>query len=261
MIAERDPNLAKILPMSDHEDRESVLSRARHYPYWAPEQSYVWDPDDDPRDLQPFDPDMTEGRWPVIAVGSNRSPEQLARKFNGTGAKPLVVQYARLADFDVVYAAHISKYGAVPAMLQHAPGVKVKLAVTWLDDHQLQIMHETEGNYHFGEIEQIQLTMERGEPLDSAYLYVARYGSLNIDGEATGLEAVIAAERPYGSATTADILETLRQKLGAEDGPDEFVHRLATDRAYRDAIIQIIGAKATPFSYPVNILEKDLGSL
>lgn len=244
--------------MSDHDE---ILTRARHYPYWAPPQSYVWDPDDDPRDLQPFDPELTEGRWPVLAVGSNRSPEQLARKYNGSGCEPIAVQYARLEDFDVVYAAHISQYGAVPAMLQHAPGVKVKLAVTWLDDEQLQIMHETEGNYHFGEIEQVKLSLERGEPLDSVYLYVGRQGSLTIDGEATGLDAVIAAERPYNSASTADMLETLRQKLGASEDPDAFVRRLVTDEEFRHAIIRVIGAKATPFSYPVNILEKNLGSI
>ncbi|HAA93885.1 MAG: hypothetical protein CMM48_04725 [Rhodospirillaceae bacterium] len=247
--------------MSDQDDKDSVLARARDYPYWAPAQSYVWDPDDDPRDLQPFDPELIEGRWPVLAVGSNRSPEQLARKYNGTGAEPIAVQYARLADFDVVYAAHISQYGAVPAMLQHAPGVKVKLAVTWLDDDQLQIMHETEGNYDFGEIEQVQLVLERGEPLEAVYLYVGRQGSLTLDGAATGLEAVVAADRPYGSATTANMLETLRQKLGASEDPDAFVQRLVADEAFRHAIIQIIGAKATPFSYPVNILEADLGTI
>jgi hypothetical protein len=245
--------------MAEKHDRHAVITRAREYPYWAPPQSYVWDPDDDPRDLQPFDPDLTEGRWPVLAVGSNRSPEQLARKFNGTGLEPIAVQYARLEDFDVVYAAHISRYGAVPAMLQHAPGVQVKLAVTWLDDDQLQVMHETEGNYHFGEIEQIKMTMEFGDPLDSVFLYVGRQGSLSIDGEPTGLEAVIAADRPYGSATTADMLETLRQRLGAQEDPDAFVHRLAHDDQFRDAIIGIIGAKALPFAYPVNIIEADLG--
>ncbi len=246
---------------TENTDKEAVLDRARGYPYWAPAQSYVWDPDDDPRDVQPFDPDLTEDRWPVLAVGSNRSPEQLARKFNGTGVEPIAVQYARLTDFDVVFAAHISHYGAVPAMLQHAPGVQVKLAVTWLDDAQLRIMHATEGNYNFGEIEQINLSLERGEPLDSVYLYVGRQGSLTIDGAATGLDAVIAAERPYGSATTADMLETLRQKLGASEPSDEFVHRLVTDEKYRHAIIGIIGAKATPFAYPVTIIEENLGTL
>ena len=66
--------------MATTDEKEALLNRARDYPYWAPSQSYVWDPDDDPRDLQPFDPELTEGRWPVLAVGSNRSPEQLARK-------------------------------------------------------------------------------------------------------------------------------------------------------------------------------------
>lgn len=247
--------------MATTDEKETLLNRARDYPYWAPSQSYVWDPDDDPRDLQPFDPELTEGRWPVLAVGSNRSPEQLARKYNGTGCEPLAVQYGRLSDFDVVYAAHISQYGAVPAMLQYAPGVHVKLAVTWLNDDQLQIMHETEGNYHFGEIEQISLTLERGDALDSAYLYVGRKGSLTIDEKATGLEAIIAHNRPYESATTADMLEVLRKKLGAAEDPDTFINRLVTDEAYRHAIIGIIGAKAVPFAYPVNIIQADLGTV
>ena len=238
---------------SDH-----ILKRARDYPYWAPKRSYTWDIRSVENHVEQFDRDLIEDCWPVLAVGSNRSPEQLTRKFKGSDVGPIAVQYGRIVDFDVVYAAHISSYGAVPAMLQKMSGVQAKIAITWLSDEQLNIMHRTEGNYHFGEIENIRLTLEYGEPLESVYLYVGKHGSLRVNGEAFGLQDIVALNRPYTSASSADILEILRHRLGAAEGPDDFVCRLVRDEHYRKTIISILGAKARPFDYPVNIIKSDL---
>ncbi len=236
----------------------SILKRARDYPYWAPKSSYTWDSSAEPNNVRPFDPNLVLNCWPVLAVGSNRSPEQLSRKFEGINVGPIAVQYGRITDFDVVYAAHISAYGAVPAMLQREQGVQAKIAVTWLSDEQLKIMHRTEGNYHFGEIEHVQLVLEHGESIESAYFYVGKHGSLNMNNQAIGVKDIAALNRPYVSANSAEILETLRERLGASEDPDNFILRLVNDDHYRGAIISILASKAQPFDYPVNIIENDL---
>jgi len=236
----------------------SILKRARDYPYWAPKSSYTWDSRAELNSVRPFDSNLVQNCWPVLAVGSNRSPEQLSRKFQKINVGPIAVQYGRISDFDVVYAAHISAYGAVPAMLQRAPGVHAKIAVTWLSDEQLEIMHRTEGNYHFGEIEHVQLILEHGEPIESAYLYIGKHGSLSIKNQAIGVQDIAALNRPYISANSAEILETLRERLGASEDSDNFILRLVDDDHYRNTIISILASKAQPFDYPVNIIEKDL---
>ena len=81
-------------------------------------------------------------RTPVIAAGSNRAPAQLRRKFGDAATVP--VSRAWLADHDVVYSAHVARYGAIPACLFPAPDTRVAVWITWLDDTQLARMHETE---------------------------------------------------------------------------------------------------------------------
>lgn len=60
-----------------------------------------------------------KGRTAVLAYGSNASPLQLARKFPAADFKDedalIPVVRGTLADFDVVYAAHISSCESVIA--------------------------------------------------------------------------------------------------------------------------------------------------
>ena len=76
---------------------------------------------------------------PVIAHGSNRSPDQLRRKFDylSGAASEIPVTRARLRDHDVVYSAHVTQYGSMAANLQYLPGVEVEIFVTWLTPPQL----------------------------------------------------------------------------------------------------------------------------
>ncbi|MEC8846328.1 MAG: hypothetical protein VXW81_04360, partial [Pseudomonadota bacterium] len=81
-------------------------------------------------------------RTPVIAAGSNRAPAQLRLKFGDAATVP--VSRAWLADHDVVYSAHVARYGAIPACLFPAPDTRVAVWITWLDDTQLALRNETE---------------------------------------------------------------------------------------------------------------------
>lgn len=223
------------------------IERARGYPYAIPAQSYVWRNGN----IAEFDPDLRRGRTPVLAVGSNQSPEQLSRKFGRNGEIP--VQRARLRDFDIYYSAHITGYGSVPAMLQHSPGTEITLSVNWLDDRQLGVMHDTElsaAKYEYKFIEDVSLALDCGTDMDFINLYVGVNGHLMHDGDAVALAATPANGRRPKAMTTADVLEIVRERFSPADTPDEFVLKLVDDRGFRDACTAAISENAVPFNHP-----------
>ena len=160
---------------------DDPLVREKTYPFPIPSKSFIF-ADGQSLKIGPGDrsPDLSN-RTPVLAVGSNQSPEQLARKFPGADWAPIPVIRVRLRDFDSVYSAHITSYGAIPATLQVSPGVEVALFITWLDASQLVRMHETElssANYRFGKLNTINLEVEIGPPLGGVYVYTSTHGTL-----------------------------------------------------------------------------------
>ncbi len=98
--------------MADPGETAAILKRALEYPYATPDRSYLYR-DGDAHELPEDGPDLT-GRTPLLSYGANAAPEVLARKL-----APVAVA-ARAGDFDVVYSAHVSPYGAVPATLRAA---------------------------------------------------------------------------------------------------------------------------------------------
>jgi len=236
-----------IMPTPQHRRR-----RALRYPYDVPAGSYILSEGR----VRPFEASATEGRLAVLAVGSNRAPEQLRRKFGAGAAATVPVQRARLADFDVVYSAHVTRYGAAPAMLQHHPGAEVEIAVTWLDAGQLEIMHATEGlgtNYDFGVIEDIRLVLDDGRVQDAVHLYVGRRGHARTRAgaaAATALAAIACAGRGWPAWDVPQMLAWLRERVAPETPFEDFVERLATDPGFRAAAVDVLAADAVPFAWP-----------
>jgi len=83
---------------------------------------------------------------PMLGLGSNASPFQLARKFGKSGHAIPVLQCV-LAGWDVVYAAHVSFYGSATATLAPCPGAAVEVALLLLDENQAAAMDATEGGH------------------------------------------------------------------------------------------------------------------
>ncbi|MDH5555950.1 MAG: hypothetical protein OEZ03_01295 [Alphaproteobacteria bacterium] len=229
-------------------ERRAKLDRARGYPYTIPEGSYVW------RDgaVAVFDPALRKDRVPVLAIGSNQSPDQLTRKYGDQGEIP--VQRARLQDFDIYYSAHITGYGSVPAMLQYAPGTAVTLSVNWLNDRQLDVMHGTElyaARYQYAVIEDIALALDCGTNLDFVHLYVGVNGHLLHDGHAVALSAMPAEGRRPKALTTAEVLEIVRERFAPGYESDAFVLKLVDDPDFRFACTEAISTDAIPFGHPI----------
>lgn len=226
------------------------LRLALGYPYEAPPTSFVF------RDgeVHPFDATALDGRMPVLAHGSNRAPAQLARKFAGFrgAASTIPVTYVWLDDHDVVYSAHVTTYGAIASTLQHVPGCRARVALTWLDDAQLARMHETEGNYRFGVLDGVRVTPEAGD-VDLARrigMYLSDHGHLADAGAPVGLAAVLARPRPHPSRTQGQVLEHVRRRLAPGTGFERFVLACVNDAGFRREIIAGLHRDAGPTRVP-----------
>lgn len=231
----------------------AALHRAKSYPYRIPKRSYVIfrDRHEELAKCAPM-PDVS-GRRPVLALGSNQSPEQLIRKFKEADWGPIPVICARLRDFDIVYSPHISSYGSIPATLQHSPGTAVSLFVNWLTPAQEVRMHETEvatGNYAFGRLDDIELCSDVGPVLTSAFVYTSRRGSLLRNGCPVALAEVGAEGRVWPSLSQKEIQSHARDRMAPGQDLDAFIHAAITDVSVRRARTEALMSESRPFIYP-----------
>ena len=242
-------------------------ARALGYPYTAPDADCVWSLDGHvPLEgtdvnavaaaLQAAGADPRAKRTPILAIGSNRAPEQLARKFYDF-PKPAAVILARawLKDFDVVYGASIAGYGSIGgATLTASPGTEIEVWATWLDDAQLARMHETEGlssgAYGLFELQQINLAFVAGPEWTSALAYVQRCGALNIGGEPAALKEVPARGRRFQALNQRDVQALLRDRFAPGLSVDAFLQENLTSPAMRAARGEPLAANALPFDWP-----------
>lgn len=205
------------------ETMNDPVAHAKSYPFPVLGRSYVFR-DGVPSDM--LDPvfDKT-GRTPVLAAGSNQSHEQLARKYAGISKHTEIpIQRGILSDFDSVYAAHLAGYGSVPSTFFPSDGTQVTTYVLWLDDSQLNRMHETERNYTYDHLYDIKVRIEDSdELLSEAYAYSAKVGCIGHCGKPIALREISALNRKLPSMSQVEILEHIRYRLAPEEPLDVFI--------------------------------------
>jgi len=231
---------------------EDVFDRAIGYPYPIPPRSYVYHNGacDEVSAGVPF-PDVS-GLTPVLAVGSNQSPRQLARKFPGPDWAPIPVSRVGLEDFDTVYSAHITGYGSIAATLFYAPGTIVNLFVNWLNETHLRRMHETElgnENYEFGRLADVCLRPETGPALNEVSLYHGLRGIFAPEGHPVPLAEVSANYRQFDAMTQHQVQTCIRDRLDPEKPLEDFVHESVADPEVRTSRTERIGRGSLPFAY------------
>jgi hypothetical protein len=195
-------------------------------------------------------PDVS-GRTPVLAVGSNQSLQQLARKFRGGEWGDIPTARVHLQDFDTVYSAHVTGYGSIAATLHPSPGTRVALYVNWLTDRQLTAMHATElssENYAFGRLADVQLTVEAGPELASVYLYQGRRGAFVPDGDIIPLAEVPASGRKFAAKTQLEILTRVRDHLASDLALEAFIQCAITQPEERQSFIRKLAAASRMFA-------------
>ena len=240
------------LPVADPD----ILALAKAYPFESPPGSYLF-AEGRAAPLGELGRAAFVGRTPVIAHGSNRAPAQLLRKFGAAAEIPVTRGW--LADFDVVYSAHVTRYGSIAADLRHAPGVRASVSVTWLTETQLARMHETElggENYRYGVLEKIDLELEVGPSggLREAHVYLSVRGCVAAEGVPVSLAAVEVRGRQVGrghaALAQAEVQEVLRARHRAHEGLDPFILANVRDAARRHAFLAEIVAQSVEPTEP-----------
>lgn len=194
--------------MVDPQETAAILARALAYPYAAPERSYLY-LDGGTRELPTEEADFS-ARTPLLSYGANAAPDALARKLSPLPGVEMPVLRAELAGFDVVYSAHISPYGAVPATLYESPGTTVPVFIIHPTAEQRALLTASEPNYDLVEVEGIAA-------------YRSKHGPLLIDGSPVALAAIRAAGRTLPELDEPAILEHVRAHVAPELKLEEFV--------------------------------------
>ena len=197
-------------------------------------------------------PAPLEQRTPVLAYGANAAPERLQRKFAPVGPAVFPVLQARLHGFDIVHAAHISSYGAVPATIAPSPGTVCDIAITCLDARELARMHETEfrrHTYRFGPLRNIRLEAHLLPAMETVSTYVGGYGHIAPEGAPLALAAIRAEGRRFRTCSQTEALEAIQAMLGVPGPLDDFILEAVDDEAVRLERTARLRAEAQPFRY------------
>jgi hypothetical protein len=186
----------------------AILERALAYPYATPERSYLYR-DGEAVELPPGGPDLA-GRTPLLSYGANSAPEALARKLAPLPGVEMPVLRSELEGFDVVYSAHVSPYGAVPATLLESPGTTAPAFVVHPTPQQRALLTASEPNYELVELGDVEA-------------YRSRHRCLSIGGSPMALSAVRSVGRTLPDLDEPAVLERVRALLAPELTLEQFV--------------------------------------
>lgn len=208
------------------DEQSEVVQRALGYPYAIPERSFV---QVGARTLMPgeVEVDLSQ-RTAVLAYGANTAPEALGRKLAGD-AEPLPLLRATLSDFDVVYSAHISPYGSVPATLRRSPGTEVGVFVAHLTAGQFRLVSASEPNYELFELSGASCRLEDGRSPGALPVFVSRRGCLLVDDTEVALSSLAARGRSLAAMSEREVLERVRDELAPELPLSRFVEDCVAD--------------------------------
>lgn len=200
---------ARLTRVADQEETTAILARALAYPYATPDRSYLYR-DGRALELPAEGPDLS-GRTPLLSYGANSAPESLARKLALLPGVELPVLRAELEGWDVVYSAHVSPYGAVPATLIESPGTTAPVFVIHPTPEQRALLSMSEPNYDLGEV-------------DGIAAYRSKHGPLSLDGSPAALAAVRSTGRTLPELDEPAVLERVRAHLEPDLTLEQFVH-------------------------------------
>ena len=152
----------------------------RDYPWAVPARTGVVGP----AGLVPRLLPSLAGRTPVLAIGSNASPEVLVGKLGGVMHSGLPVAPALVDGLLVGHSAHVSTRGYLAAAPAPRAGVVAAITLTWCDADQVDQLDASEPNYR-----RLPLPGSMCRRLGDAgtvpgvQLYVSAHGLLADDGE------------------------------------------------------------------------------
>lgn len=224
-----------------------IVTRALAYPYEVPSRSFL-QAGEETLPLPAGEPDR-RGRTAVLAFGSNAAPEVLRRKFRAEpgGLRAPAVR-AAIRDHDVVYSAHVSAYGSVPATLQTSPGTTATVFVLYLTERQLALLGRTEPNYRLVRLDAISCELETGGGLSGALAFLSRHGCLAIEGGEVALAAVAASGRRFPALGEPQAIDHVRALLSPETAIERFIEESVADPESAARRTAALRRSAKPFA-------------
>jgi hypothetical protein len=204
-------------------DTEELLRRALAYPYDPPAGSFV-QVGDRTLSVPPEEVDLA-GRRPLLAYGANASPEALTRKLEALPPDPIPVLRVSLSGWDVVYSAHVTRYGAVPAAVVASPGTVASVHLVFPNDEQLTVLAATEGqNYRLERLADFTAELEvGGEGPPEVDAFISVHGPLLLDGSPVALAAIPARDRVFPAMAMPEMLARVRATIHPELSLREFI--------------------------------------
>ncbi len=179
-------------------------------------------------------------RYPVVAVGSNAAPGQLAHKFRSSWESTVIPMTAvYVTGIGVGYSAHVNRAGYMPYTPCRTLPNGRHLVVLWLDSEQLTRVNETEPNYHPATItdDHFRAVLDSREPLNSYVIYRSRWGVFRSHADRQPLSAA-SQESVFAALACQEWFRRLVPE--ASDGPRAAIAALAADDDRRDAVRQLL---------------------
>ena len=193
---------------------------------------------------------------PVLAAGSNASPEQLGRKLAGTSDFAIPLLHGHVRGWSSVYSGHVTRYGAVPATLFPDTHATTRLHCLLIPPRLLRIFNESEGPQYklqtlrgvsfFAAGPERSAQLEIVEPL--AYISVRgamRFSSATSSASPLRLAPVRTEASEFAAASEAQALTLLHMMTRQTINVWQFIHRLAVDEQFRDECNDYIAANLT----------------
>ena len=225
-----------------------IVERALGYPFPRPDRS-VLIAGGRVRELAAPDPDRLAARRPVLAYGSNASPESLGWKFPDERDAVVPLLRGTMRGLDVVYSSHIAVYGSVPATLQRSPGTEAETFVAYLTPAQLELVARWEINAHHRVLGGVELTLEGAAAPDEVGAFVSRHGCLTgDDGREIAVAEVPATGRRFAQMTQPEALELVRARVAPDTPLDEFILAGVRDYDVARGHTATLRTTARPFS-------------
>ena len=181
----------------------------------------------------------------ILSYGSNSAKSQLIDKFKNEDEKIYGID-ATLEGYDVVFGAHVSRKGYVPATLASSSKTSVPCHILLLTDGQLGILNVSEGiKYKTYELEKVKGVIKLKHPFEDKAIgevktYFLKNNYLSSNGNPIALSVVQASGRIWPNKTEKELLSFLakRENLSC----DAFVEKLKDDESFRDGIKKSLGS-------------------
>ena len=212
---------------------EAVFERALGYPWERPGHSFLLD-GTTVLAIDELPPLGGEPRYPLLAIGSNGSPDTLIRKLADLppDEQRLAVITGELHDFDIGAAGLPTFYGSFAGTIFGSPGTVVSAALLLVTAVQMTVLAVTERSYSFGRLDAIRFEPDLAgmDTVSSAFAFVSRWGAHCIDGAPVALAAIPASARSAPAYTQEQLLDRVASlALGEAATGRDLVRRITEE--------------------------------